>query len=451
VEDCMNSQEILDTLSKIIPVLGLYFAPGCHLSLCRSAQHHAIEKCWEYFMKTIPWIILYILIPLFASGSETELLKTDSMVIGLNADMSSGSAEAGQSIELGVKVALQEINQSGGVLGKRIMLKTKDHRGIPARGRYNMQQFADNSHVIAVLGGLHTPVILAEKKRLFDSGTLQIPYLVPWAAGTPIVNNKWIFRLSVRDEYAGPFLIKKAHQRGYRKIALLLEQTAWGRSNENSMGKALKQLGLSPHLIEWFPWQIDSVSISQKLEKAFQSGTEVLILVANAPEGAAIVKVMAARKASRRLPIISHWGITGGDFPTMVGDALKQVDLSFLQTYSFIQNKHSDAVKRFIKRAGSIAPSIQEAEDITSPVGAAHAYDLVHVLVQAILKANSFERHQIRDSLEHLKPIQGLVSAYEPPFQPGIGVNHDALSADVFHLAQFQNTQMRWIIMALEK
>ena len=99
--------------------------------------------------------------------------------IGLNADMSSGSAQAGEAIRRGILIALHEINQSGGIFGRQVELMIKDHRGIPARGRRNMKQFSKDASIIAIFGGLHTPVVLAEKKELFDSGKIKIPYLIP--------------------------------------------------------------------------------------------------------------------------------------------------------------------------------------------------------------------------------------------------------------------------------
>ncbi len=147
-------------------------------------------------MRLPPKIILICFCLLMTSSNATA--KTP-ILVGLNADMSSGSAQAGEAIKRGILIAMEEINQAGGVFGRKFKLTVKNHRGIPARGKSNMKKFAADPKVIAVIGGLHTPVVLAEKKTLFDSGKLDIPYLIPWAAGTLVTHNEWIFRLSVRD------------------------------------------------------------------------------------------------------------------------------------------------------------------------------------------------------------------------------------------------------------
>lgn len=377
--------------------------------------------------------------------------SNDPVVIGLNADMSSGSAQSGIAIERGLLIAIEEINRNGGILGHKVKLLVADHRGNPSRGKWNMKKMVANPDIIAVFGGLHTPVMLAEKKALFDTGKAEIPYLAPWAAGSSIVENRWIFRLSVRDEYAGPFLINRAFKSNYRKIALLLENTPWGRGNEKSMKQSLKAKGLTPVSIEWFSWKVDPVRVARKLEIIHQKGADVILMVANAPEGATIIQAMAARKEEQRIPILSHWGITGGDFPKRAGmEALRKINLSFLQTYSFISNKKRERNRAVVALAKQLFPdSVKEAEDLFSPAGTAHAYDLMHILARAIRLANSTNRSKIRNALEQLKEYRGLVKRYAPPFQKGTGRNHDALNISDFQLSRFffDKEKLRWIII----
>lgn len=394
-------------------------------------------------------LTIKILLFLFIWTIYVPPVSSDPLIIGLNADMSSGSAQAGFAIETGIRIAIHEINTAGGLMGKQLQLLVKNHRGIPARGKANMKSFAKDSRVVAVFGGLHTPVMLAEKKALFDTRIIQIPYLTPWAAGSPVVDNPWIFRLSVRDEFAGPFLVGKAISRKFKRIALLLENTPWGRGNRKSMTKALAKQSQLPVAVVWFPWKATQATIAQKLESIYQMNAEVILLVANAPEGATIVKAMAGRPLEKRMPIISHWGITGGKFPERVGESLNDVDISFLQTFSFIARKNEVNSQRVIKLAQQLfKPNIKNVYDLLSPVGTAHAYDLTHILALAITGCNCTDRNKIKNALEHIKKYNGLVRQYDQPFKPGQGRNHDALGPEDFNLAryEFSATHQQWII-----
>ena len=384
-------------------------------------------------MKTLlHWCVLSLAV-VALSPLNTEAAEPKLIIVGLDADMSSGSARSGIAIQRGAEIAIDEINARGGVLGRPLQLVVKDHRGNPARGADNIEAFSAMDGVVAVLGGLHTPVALHELKLIHEHRMI---YLGPWAAGTPVVKNgydpNYVFRVSVRDEYAGGFLVKEALKRGYRRIALALENTGWGRSNERAMKAALAAEGMKPVALSWFHW--GAANMKDTINDLDSVNPDVILLVANAPEGLTIVKAMAARPAERRMPIISHWGITGGRFFEETKDVLDKVDLSILQTFSFIDPPFPDRAERVVKAYVERYPDVAEARDIFAPVGTAHAYDLIHLLALAIEKAGTTDREAVRNALENLKPHKGLVQDYAPAFTTKM---HDALDAGDFRLSRY--------------
>ena len=110
---------------------------------------------------------------------------TEPLIIGIDADLSAVAIEGGVAISRGVELAVDEINAAGGILGRKLKVISKDHRGNPARGVFNINQFSEMPHLLAVVGGVHTPVVLAEIEVIHEKNILM---LVPWAAGTPIVD-----------------------------------------------------------------------------------------------------------------------------------------------------------------------------------------------------------------------------------------------------------------------
>ncbi len=358
------------------------------------------------------------------------------VVIGLDADLSSGSARSGVAIQRGAQLAIDEINEQGGVLGRQMRLVVRDHRGNPARGADNILELAEMEGLVSILAGLHTPVAMRELKSIHRHG---IPFLVPWAAGTSIVENSYqpnyVFRVSIRDRDAGRFLVEQALAQGFTRVGLLLERTAWGRSNQKSINLALQQAGLSAVETEWFHW--GERKFQPVLKKLQRAGAEVVLLVANAPEGEGVVKEMATLSEERRMPILSHWGITGGTFYQSVGHLLRQVELQFLQTYSFLKPhdpvRSADVVERYCSTFGCTENVVAE-KAIFAPAGTAHAYDLVHLLKVAIETVGSTERTAVRDGLEQIKEYRGLVRHYHPPFTMN---RHDALDMSDMYMARY--------------
>ncbi|MEM7044963.1 MAG: ABC transporter substrate-binding protein [Pseudomonadota bacterium] len=354
------------------------------------------------------------------------------IVIGLDADMSSVAAEGGEAIRRGAMIAIHQLNERGGVLGRKLELVVRDHRGNPARGIDNIEGFAADPNVVAVLGGVHTPVALRQLPSIHRHG---IPYLSPWAAGTPIIDNgfkpNFAFRLSVRDQHAGAFLIEQALKQGYSRPGLMLEQTPWGKSNYRAMSDALRaQSGKTP-VVEWFYW--GTHDLSPQIETLRRKKVDVILLVANAPEGAHMVKYLAGLPEDRRIPVISHWGITGGDFPAITGSDLEKVQLSVLQTFSFFNapdQRRADAVLGDLCHLFDVCT----AADVTASVGVAHAYDLVHILGRAIEQAGGTDRALVRDALENVRNYSGLTRHFDQPFTPE---RHDALDASSFQLGYY--------------
>ncbi len=161
------------------------------------------------------------------------------------------------------------------------------------------------------------------------------------------------------------------------------------------------------------------------------AGAQAVVVVAN-DEAAVLVREMATLPSDHRVPLIAHWGLAGGQFVEEAGAALQQVDLAVLQTTA-IYGADSERRARFL--AAAVPLGVSRISDIKSGVGAAHAYDAVHLLALAIRQAGSDDRARIRDALEHLPPWQGLVKHYQPAFSPG---SHEALGPGELVMTRFR-------------
>lgn len=357
----------------------------------------------------------------------------DQLVLAIDADMQGNSALSGLAIRRGVELAIDEINAAGGVLGKKLTLTVRDNSMIPARGLDNLQKFAAIDNLLAVYTGISSPVVLAELNYIHQNKILTLD---PWAAATPIIDNgqdpNYVFRVSVRDEYAADFLLKSALEVS-TNVGLLLVDNGWGRSNHKALISSLNKQGLKPTTTQWFEW--GKKDFSDSLAHLFETGSEVIIYVGNPVEANKFVTLMSEN--ANPLPIISHWGITGGYFAKNTAQALKKVDLRILQTFSFVNNS-KPKVKAFIEKYKS-KYSVAAAQDIVAPVGTAHAYDLTHLLIKAVNLAGSSDMEKVRAAMETIKRHQGLVKDYNPPFTK---TNHDALDGSDFILTRYQDNYL---------
>ena len=356
------------------------------------------------------------------------------VVLAIDADMSVSAPAAGEAIKRGAQLAIEQINAAGGLLGREIHLEVHDHRGNPARGRDTIDMLGQRPDVLAVIGGVHTPVALHELELIHRYGLI---YLGAWAAGTGIVANgyepNYVFRVSVRDEYAGEFLVEQAAATGTRRLGMLLERTGWGRSNEKAITAGARAAGVEICATAWVNW--GEQSVETQVASLVDATCDTVILVANAPEGAVAVRDIAALDADRRPAVISHWGISSGDFVDRVGrDVLAEVDLRVLQTFSFSSDLPSVRSSELLSDYRRMFGEDIQPRNIEAPVGIAHAYDLVHLLARGVELAGSLDRGSVRRAMEQIDNHVGIMRTYAPPFTAS---RHDALDASSFILARY--------------
>lgn len=353
--------------------------------------------------------------------------------IGLDAEFGYKNSTSAEAIENGILIAIEEINNNGGVLkGRPLALLKRANHSVPARSIANIEELAANPDVAAVFCGRFSPTVLDSLPILHQ---LHMPMLDPWAAADGIIDNgyqpNYVFRLSLRDSWAMQTMIPYAGTKNAQSIGLLLLNTSWGRSNQKA-AEAYVQLHPSYRIVatHWFNWSDES--LLEKYMALYQSGAQAIILVGNADDAVKLIQAENSVSASQRLPIISHWGVTGGDFTGMTGSALQNVDFSVVQTYSFIGKK--DAVAQRVLAAAKRLFKVADARQLASPVGVAHAYDLTHILAKAINQAGVMDRAKIRDALEKVKNYAGLIKTYRQPFSAD---DHEALSLDDVFMARY--------------
>lgn len=380
------------------------------------------------------WLVLGAILATLPAAALEPATKPP-VLIGLSAEFGLANSTSAQAIEQGIRLATEEINAKGGVLGGRpLRLETRDDRSVPARGIENLKELAALPDLVAVFCGRFSPVAMEMSPVAHDLG---IPLLDPWAAADSITKPdrapNFAFRLSLKDSQAMPAMIRHAEKRGYKRIGMLLPNTGWGRSNDKAAeayfaGQAKAQLVKT----RWYNW--GDASMAPLYEDLVQAGAQAILFVANDREGSILLNEVAGLPTERWRPILSHWGVTGGRFFEAARDALAKLDFTVVQTFSFF--RADPAVLGPLMKTARAVYGIDKVEAFDSPVGVGHAYDLTHLLARAIDKAGGTDRSAIRAAFENLGPYRGLVRNFETsPFTPA---NHDALGQESVFMARYR-------------
>lgn len=356
--------------------------------------------------------------------------------------------ESGESILDGINVALKEINYT--INSDSLVIKVLDHRGSTPRFRSHLEAFENDSTALLIFSGLHSPPLLATRDEINKKGII---VLIPWAAAGPITRfsskDNSIFRWSIDDSKAGIFITNYAIKNdALKKPFLLLESTGWGNSNKKTFSKTLKRHGIIPQGIKQFSWGIGNNEAKNILRDIYSSGADIIFFVGNAPEGKVFAQAMASLPEEKRIPIRSHWGITGGDFPIVINREIREkIDLKFIQTkFSFVSKNRSEFSNDIFVNLQKQNPTVQTPIDLKAPTGFIHAYDLTKIMVSALKGSKRSDsivrmRKNLKRSLETLKsPIKGLIKTYHKPFSLFCDQNidaHEALSINDYMMARY--------------
>jgi branched-chain amino acid transport system substrate-binding protein len=369
-----------------------------------------------------------------APALVTPALAADPIKIGHVAALSGGSAQSGEAITRGLTVAIDEINAKGGLLGgRKLELVQRDDESAPPKGLTAARELASREKVAIIFGGIDSPVALAMVPILNRE---KVPHMAVWAAGTGITRNganpNFIFRVSAVDVLVDVKLLDYAAKKyGAKKVGLILVNNPWGESNEKGLAEAVKSM-TGMEIVGTEKFENNDVDMVPQLTRLKDKGADVLILVGNAAPGAQVMK--ARERLSWKVPVVSHWGISGGRFPELTGPTAGEAH--FVQTYSFF-GKQSPVGERVLAALKAKYPSIKGPGDIFAPIGTANAYDAMHLVALAIEQAKSTDGDAIRTALEDLKtPYQGLIKSYNKPFS---ATNHDALGPDDYIMVHYES------------
>jgi len=358
-------------------------------------------------------------------------MAEDTIKIGVTGPFTGGSSSMGVSMRDGVRLAAKEINEAGGIFGRKIQLVERDDEAQNARGVAIAQELVNNEKIVADVGFINTGVALASQRIYQDA---KIPVFNNVATGTIITKqfekepNNYIFRNAARDEIQAPMIVKEAiEKRGFKKVAILADSTNYGELGKADLLKALADKGITPVAVEKF--NIKDVDMTSQLLKAKEAGAEVILTYAIGPELAQIANGMA--KLGWKKPMIGSWTLSMANFIDTAGKNGEGARMP----QTFIQEGNTQKRKAFID---SYLKTFKPKNGrIDSPVSAAQGYDSIYLLAAAIRQAGSTDGERIRDALENLNTkVEGIVTVYDKPFSK---TDHDAITDNIPVMGEVKN------------
>jgi branched-chain amino acid transport system substrate-binding protein len=250
-----------------------------------------------------------------AMAADTTGVTKDTIKIGMFAPYTGSNAVSGKAA-IGVEAVYRDLNDSGGIHGRKIELVKEDSACDPMKGIAAVKKLIAQDKVFMIHGGVCSIVVLAAKDEIIRSG---LPYMVLGAASnaisTPFKPN--IFHAIATTDSVGRTMVDFAMSKpGTKKIAIVSHSDDWGKTNHDpQIDQLRKKYDVTPvldiHLERGTP------DATPQVLQIKNSGAEFVLANLYAPELAVLLR--DAYKYGVRVPIIGNQGVSVEDTSMRVG------------------------------------------------------------------------------------------------------------------------------------
>ncbi|MDB5408641.1 MAG: Extracellular ligand-binding receptor [Rhodospirillales bacterium] len=362
-----------------------------------------------------------VLLGLAAASSRAAAEDLAPISIGVIGPFTGGTSAQGISIRDGARLAVEEVNAAGGLLGRPIVIVERNDESYNELGAKVAAQLTANHAIVAAVGLANTGVALAASPFFEEN---EVPLIVSAATGTLVTTRfvppgyaaNYIFRVAANDRLQTSLIAEMVVKQGYLRPAIFHDTTSYGRLGRADLEAALAVLGLKAVTEEKF--NIGDTDMNDQLRRARAANADVILTYGIGPELAHVA--LSRIEIGWPAPLVGSWTLSMDSFSGAAGTAGDGAEMP----QTFIE---ASGVPR--RRAFVDAYRRRFATDhIPTPPAGAQSYDAIKLLAAAITQAQSVDGPKIKDALENLaQPVDGVIATYRRPFT---AIDHEAIGRD---------------------
>lgn len=327
---------------------------------------------------------------MLTSGLISSAAAQSTIKIGLVQPLTGAFAAAGTDVVNGAKIAVDEINAAGGVIGRKLELVIEDTKSNPTEAASVTEKLVVRDKVPALMGASASTATLAVMPKLME---YKVPMLVETSSSSKITNagNPYIFRIAPPSEVEAAVFGKTVKKLGIKKADFLGVNNDWGRGSADEFSKTLKDNGIAVGLVE----RMDqgAQDMSAQLSKIKNSGADTLFVTTAVEQLSLVLKQAAALGLNIR--IISTGGSQNPD--QLIQNVGKAADGSWHLV--FFVPWLPDATPNPAASKAFIAEWNKRGLPFGSLTSSFRGYDGIRAIAEAIKIAGKADAESIRAAL----------------------------------------------------
>ncbi len=176
----------------------------------------------------------------------------DYIIFGQSAAFSGPARQLGINMRLGIKAAFDEVNQKGGVNGRRLELQFMDDAYEPEAAISNTMQLIEE-RVFALIGAVGTPTSRSATPVAAAEG---IPYVAPFTGAAFLRDPQWENIVNLRASYGQEteeMVERLTTDLGIERVAIMYQDDSFGRAGYMGATNALQKRGMEPVSVGLYP------------------------------------------------------------------------------------------------------------------------------------------------------------------------------------------------------
>jgi branched-chain amino acid transport system substrate-binding protein len=253
-------------------------------------------------MRLLKTLVLSSLLLISLTGlAETGVTNT-AIILGQSAALSGPAQELGKGMRDGAQAYFDHINAKGGVLGRKIILKTLDDGYEADRAAANTKQLIEKEEVFSLFGYVGTPTSNASIPAVNQA---QIPFFAPFTGAQALrePTNRNIFHIRASYFEETEKIIQHITTLSLQRIAVFYQNDAYGKAGLDGVMRALKKRNME--VVSLGTVERNSVDVATAVEKIKQSKPQAVVMISAYTSCAAFIKAMVAAGAHT-----SFWNIS---------------------------------------------------------------------------------------------------------------------------------------------
>ncbi len=330
----------------------------------------------------------------FLSSCKKEgAAEGNDIIIGEYASMTGQTATFGQSVHAGAVLAIDEINQGGGVIGKKIVLKSEDDQSKTEDATAAVQKLINRDKVIALLGEVASSRSKAGGPIAQQS---KIPMISPASTNEDVTKiGDYIFRICFIDPFQGNALASFAKKSLGAKRAAILQDTKQDYSIglANAFRETFRKSG--GDVVSEQAYSSGDKDFRSALTSIRATNPDVIFIPGYYNEVSLIVR--QARELGITVPLL---GGDGWDSDELTKGAEQQFNNTYLSNHFSVEDPDA-AVQNFVTKYKA---KFQKDPDAMAALG----YDAARILTEAIKRAGTTDAAKLRDAIAATKDFNGV-------------------------------------------